>query len=77
MNINLLFFGQVAEITGKNAMPYPGIRSTDELMQKLIEMYPALQLINCSLAVNKIIVHQNTELNENDSVAILPPFSGG
>lgn len=77
MKINLLFFGQAADITGKAVWNFSGVNNTLELNEKLIENFPALQTIKYSIAVNKKIIRGKTELNNEDTVAILPPFSGG
>ena len=77
MKINLLFFGQVADITGKTAWKISGVKNTADLNQRLAENFPSLQSIKYSIAVNKKVVQENTELNNEDTVAILPPFSGG
>ena len=77
MKINLLFFGQAADLTGMAARDFSGVNNTKELNEKLIELYPALQTIKYSIALNRKIVRENTELKNEDTVAILPPFSGG
>ena len=77
MEINLLAFGQVADITGKAEWNISGIKNTDELTQHLAEQFPSLLSIKYSMAVNKKIIQENTELKNEDTVAILPPFSGG
>ena len=77
MKINLLFFGQAADLTGMAALDFSGVNNTRELNEKLIEIYPALQTIKYSIALNRKIVRENTELKNEDTVAILPPFSGG
>ena len=77
MEINLLSFGQVADITGKDALKIPDVRNTNELNGFLAKAWPQLQSIKYSIAVNKKIIQENTELNQDDTVAILPAFSGG
>jgi molybdopterin converting factor small subunit len=77
MKINLLVFGQLADITGKTELKISDVRNTDELNQRLAEVYPALPSIKYTMAVNKKIVQGNTLLNEEDTVALLPAFSGG
>jgi molybdopterin converting factor small subunit len=77
MEINLLVFGQIADITGKTTWKVSGVKNTDELSHILAETYPSLQSMKYSIAVNKKIIQGNTELNNDDTVAILPPFSGG
>jgi len=77
MEINLLAFGQIADITGKPAWKTGNVKDTDELQKKLTEEFPGLRAITYAIAVNKKLVKKNTELNEADTVALLPPFSGG
>ncbi|HWR32307.1 MAG TPA: MoaD/ThiS family protein [Chitinophagaceae bacterium] len=77
MEINLLVFGQIADITGKTMWKIAGVQNTDDLLQKLITDFPALKSLSYSIAVNKVIIRENTLLANDDTVAILPPFSGG
>lgn len=77
MEINLLSFGQVADITGKDSLKIPDIKNTNELNEFLAEAWPQLKSIKYSIAVNKKIVRENTQLHDQDTVAVLPPFSGG
>ena len=77
MEINLLAFGQIAEITGKSSWKMVGIKDTNTLIEKLEEQFPALVKTNYSIAVNKKVIQENTAINENDTIALLPPFSGG
>lgn len=77
MEINLLAFGQIAESTGKSAWKMTGIKDTNELIKKLEEQFPVLVKTNYSIAVNKKVIQENTVLNDKDTIALLPPFSGG
>lgn len=77
MGINVLLFGQVADITGKDILKIPVVKNTNELNQLLEKTYPALKSIKYSIAVNKKVIQENTALLNEDTVAILPPFSGG
>lgn len=77
MEINIIAFGQIVDLTGSQAWKISGIKNTDELMRKLAEQFPSLPKINFIIAVNKNIIFKNTELNPNDTVALLPPYSGG
>jgi molybdopterin synthase sulfur carrier subunit len=77
MEINILAFGQIAEIAGQPAWTMTDIASTDELQDILAKKYPALNGLSYKLAVDKKIVQQNTPLTNNATVAILPAFSGG
>ncbi|MBS1950062.1 MAG: hypothetical protein OJF59_002289 [Cytophagales bacterium] len=77
MEINVLAFGQVADITGKTSWKVPLVKTTNELNQQLIKSYPQLQSTTYLIAVNKKIIQESVELNTDDTVALLPPFSGG
>ena len=77
MEIRLLSFGQVTNITGKDPLKIPDVKNTDELNQFLAKAWPQLESIKYSIAVNKKIIRENTQLHDQDTVAILPPFSGG
>lgn len=77
MEINLLSFGQVADITGNGTLKIPDVKNTNELNQFLLKAWPQLQSTKYSIAVNKKIILENTVLHDDDTVALLPPFSGG
>lgn len=77
MEINLLAFGQIAESTGQSAWKMDGIKDTNILIKKLEEQFPALVKMKYSIAVNKKVIQENTVLNDKDTIALLPPFSGG
>ena len=77
MDINLLSFGQLADITGNCDLKIPDVKNTNELKEFLVKAWPQLQSIKYSIAVNKKIIQENTRLHDEDTVAILPPFSGG
>jgi molybdopterin synthase sulfur carrier subunit len=74
--ISVLPFGQIAEITGVE--PFQLIATdTDEIQRVLAERFPDLQRKHYALAVDKVIVKTNTQVNSNSIIALLPPFSGG
>ncbi len=77
MEINIIVFGQIIDLTGKPSWKISGVKNTDELMKKLTLQFPELPSIKYSIAVNKNIIQNNTELNQDDTVALLPPYSGG
>lgn len=77
MEIEILAFGQIADITGKSSIKLSGVNNTGDLTIRLVEMYPALSALKYSIAVNKKLVQVNTILTNADVVALLPPFSGG
>jgi len=77
MEINVLLFGQLTDVTGESCIKITEVTDTAELVQQLGKNYPGLKSLEYSIAVNKEIVGQNRLLKDNDEVALLPPFSGG
>lgn len=77
MQVNIIIFGQIADITGTNNLTLDDVRDTGELMDKLKMKFPGLSASKFAIAVDKKIVKENTALNNNNTIAILPPFSGG
>ncbi len=77
MEINVLFFGVIAEITGMPRKVYFGIRSFDDLKHRLEDDFPEIVHYNFRYAVNSEIVSNNCDLKTGDEVACLPPFAGG
>jgi molybdopterin synthase sulfur carrier subunit len=75
MQVNVMAFGQLAEITGKEFLV--DAMDTSELSAKLEAKHAALKNTRYIIAVNKKIISVNTPFTGSDSVALLPPFSGG
>jgi sulfur-carrier protein len=73
----ILAFGQIASVTGNQFEIQGKNMDTDSLQNDLQKKYPALAEMKYTLAVDKKIVNKNVSLNGNETVAILPPFSGG
>lgn len=77
MEIEIISFGQLAEFIENQRMNMGDIRDTDELKRYLEARFPMLAESKYKLALNKIIVNENLQINNNDTLAIMPPFSGG
>ncbi|MBK8553650.1 MAG: MoaD/ThiS family protein [Ignavibacteria bacterium] len=77
MEINILTFGHITDITSKAEFRISEVKDTDELRIKLSELFSAIRSIKYSIAVNKKVIQSNTVLTNDDTVALLPPFSGG
>ena len=77
MEITVLTFGVITDIIGKSNFVLAGVASTDELKKSLEEKFPRLKNINYTVAVNKQTVTTQTQFENNATVALLPPFSGG
>ena len=76
MNIKVLAFGQIAEMIGQAEVTMLA-KDTDALKALLIDQFSGLKEMQFAIAVNKKVISENTVLNSGDTVALLPPFSGG
>ena len=74
--VTVLFFGAAREVTGKEAEGYK-TGDTAELRKQILERYPGLGQISFRLALNRVLLNEDTGLKGNDIIAILPPFEGG
>jgi len=77
MQVEVILFGQLSEIAGSNTVVINDVSNTGELVKAVNKLYPAIVGIKYMVAVDKKAVHDNIVLNENNKVALLPPFSGG
>lgn len=77
MKIKILAFGQIAEIAACSEWDIEGIENADSLRKYIEDIYPQLNSLKYLIAVNRKIVHGNESFNDNDTIALLPPFSGG
>ncbi|HBK70361.1 MAG TPA: molybdopterin synthase sulfur carrier subunit [Flavobacteriaceae bacterium] len=80
MKIQILFFGILKDIVGKNTLEITEEEGTSiaALKAALLERYTKLNdFSNFSIAVNEEYVTTNYRLKANDTVALIPPVSGG
>lgn len=77
MKINVIFFGQLTDITGTAAVTVEDINDTSSLLEHLNKTYPELANSKYTIAVDKKVIAENTKLTDDSTVALMPPFSGG
>ena len=83
IKINVLFFGAAREVVDKNplllTLAVDGPTTVGQAFKQLVEKYPGLERFGRSLlfAVNQEYATLNTDLKNNDELAIFPPVSGG
>lgn len=75
MEVKVIAFGKIAEITGKEF--FVSASDTEALKEQLSVRFPKLADMKFAVAVNKKVTDENTALNNNDTVALMPPYSGG
>jgi molybdopterin synthase sulfur carrier subunit len=77
MRINLLSFGSLTEIVNSGLIIDSELTDSDSVRNYLLKNHPEIADKKFIMAINKTIIRHNTDLTELDTVAILPPFSGG
>ncbi len=77
MTVNILFFGQLRDITNNDALTLNDVTDTDSLIQQLNKYYPSLSEFPYIVAVDKEVISSNIVLKDNCTVALLPPYAGG
>lgn len=79
MEISVLFFGALTDITGTSTsrISIPDVADTDSLEGLLKKQFPRLGEVTYRVAVDRRIIQEKTCLAGHSEVALLPPFSGG
>lgn len=73
--IKIISFGRLKEILGSDLELEA--ENSAELLNQLNEKFPELEDLKLRIVVNQSIISENTELKNNDVVALMPPYSGG
>jgi molybdopterin converting factor subunit 1 len=80
MNVNVLLFGISTDLVGTSSLVFELDQraNVQDFKNRLQAHYPALSELNSyAIAVNESYASDETLLKENDTVAIIPPVSGG
>ena len=75
MDVKILAFGRIAEITGRTFTIEAG--DTDSLKEAVGLRFPELAQTKFAIAVNKRIINRMTAVSPSDEIALMPPYSGG
>ena len=82
MTIVVLYFAALRELLGKSEETLSGLPSSltiKALAERLVESHPALSphLGSVRFALNESFVDSSAQVTEGDTVALIPPVSGG
>jgi len=82
MSVLILYFAALRELLGKGEerlAGLPGTLTVGELAVRLGELYPRLvpHLGSVRFALNESFVELSAEVADGDTVALIPPVSGG
>jgi molybdopterin converting factor small subunit len=75
--MNIMVFGQLEDITGASIISIDEVKDTEQLLNALNIRFPQLKEKKMLIAVDQKIIQENTVINDQSAVALLPPFSGG
>ena len=75
--INILAFGPLIDVFGKKAFEVDRLASTEALIVKLENDFPDLKDQQYAIAVDMQFITTETSLEGVETVALLPPYSGG
>jgi molybdopterin synthase sulfur carrier subunit len=75
--VKVLFFGSLVDKTESSSVNFENANDLNGLMKNLKSKFPFLEESSFVIAVNQVIVRENVKLNNNDEIALLPPFAGG
>ena len=80
MKIQVLFFGMAKDLAGQSAsiMELDEGNNVDHFRKMLINKYPSFtKMDSFAVAVNESYAEEGLIWSNNDTVAIIPPVSGG
>jgi molybdopterin synthase sulfur carrier subunit len=77
MEVKVLFFGVLTEVTGTNCKHYFEVKSVDDLKLRIQDDFPEVVHYNFRISLNNEIINNDPKLNDGDEVALMPPFAGG
>jgi len=79
LSVNVKYFGMVGEVTKKDneKLNFNESVSVEELKNVILKKHPKLKKLDFQIALNLTIVDKDKKINNNDEIALLPPFAGG
>jgi molybdopterin synthase sulfur carrier subunit len=75
-HVNVLFFGPLIDIAGKEKMSLEA-KSVNDAKVQLERNFPELIGRTYRFALNQEIIYGDFPLKNGDELALLPPFAGG
>ena len=75
--MKVLLFGVLADAVGKSVIETEAAPDIENLRAKLKTEFPLLNDYSFQIAVNKEKATNNISLNNDDEIALLPPYAGG
>jgi molybdopterin converting factor small subunit len=77
MEVTVLFFGVLAEVTKTGIKVYRDAKTISSLKLMVTDDFPEIAHYKFRISVNRALILIDSELKNGDEVVFLPPFSGG
>jgi molybdopterin synthase sulfur carrier subunit len=79
MGLTVLYFAKARQIMGSSREAFDLYPNVQELLDRIVQVHPSLAsvLSTCAVAVNERYADRNQALKDGDTIAIIPPVSGG
>ena len=77
MQVKVLFFGVLSEVAGTDFRHFRDVKSISDLKLRIVDDIPEIEHYNYRISLNNEIISNDKVLNDNDEVALMPPFAGG
>jgi molybdopterin synthase sulfur carrier subunit len=77
MQVKVLFFGVLSEVAGTDCRHYMEVKSIHDLNSRIMDEFPEIAHYNYRISLNNEIINSDMVLNDNDEIALMPPFAGG
>jgi molybdopterin converting factor small subunit len=77
MEVKVLFFGVLSEVSGMAIKHYQDVKSVSDLKSRIQDDFPEIAHYNFRISVNSMITDDDLLLKSADEIALLPPFAGG
>jgi molybdopterin synthase sulfur carrier subunit len=77
MEVKVLFFGVLAEVSGTQLKHYHDVKSISDLKLRIYDDFPEIVHYNFRISLNSEITDNDLLLKSGDEIALMPPFAGG
>jgi sulfur-carrier protein len=77
MQVKVMFFGVLTDVTGTDCRHYGEVKSVNDLKLRISDDFPEVEHYNYRISLNGEILNSNSDLNDGDEIGFLPPFAGG
>lgn len=79
ISINVKYFGMIGETANrdKEIIHINESVTIEELKSVILQKHPKLKKLDFQIAKNFTIAGKDEKVNDNDEIALLPPFAGG